>query len=300
MEEPNDGSGEQREVSGPSSQDKPATSVVGGQPAENTDDKINVQQSSVSQTQAAAEGVIDDTFAYMRAQNVTINDAQPIPGEPAKIDITAASIEPAAVRHLGGTFTPASKTDDSMGAQETISTPAPDLAPNVLAIDNPHPVAPQIHKGIPSTVVVILLMIVGAAIGFVGSAASGYSFREAEVKTVTQSVPAEAKELVLPEDATLLNACVPGRGKQYIQQAKAPTGPVYNVHNDKIVGLEYKLNQKQLQTNKPYLNLMLEEVAYDHAEVNFIPKGDTSLTEPYYRVNVFTVSADQIAKITCE
>jgi hypothetical protein len=324
MDEPNEGGGERRSASDPHSQDisvtdaendhqiiadaaenestpttvqdKPASdSVLPDGPVK----KIETPQPAAARAQVAPEGVIDDTFAYMRAQNVTIKDALPKPGEPAKIDISAASAEPAPVLHLGGTFTPASKSSDSAEVPETITTPAPDLAPSALAIDNPHPVAPQIHKGVPSAVVVFILVLLGAAAGFAGAAASGYSFREPQVKTVTNTVTAEPKEITVPEGVTLLNECTPGRGKQYTQQAKAPIGPIYNVHEDKVIGLEYRLSQKQMQANKDYLNLLLEGISYDHVDIGFVAKGDASFAEPHYRLSIFAVSSEETAKITC-
>lgn len=325
MDEPNEGGGEQRSASDPQSQDISATDAVNDHraiadttenelaPATDHDKpasdsvppdepikKIEAPRPAIARAQVAPEGVIDDTFAYMRAQNVTIKDAQPKPGEPAKIDISAASAEPAAVLHLGGTFTPASKSSDNTQAPETITSPVPDLAPSVLAIDNPHPVAPQIHKGVPSAFVVFMLVLLGVAAGFAGAAVSGYSFREPEVKTVTNTITAEPKEITVPEGVTLLNECTPGRGKQYIQQAKVPVGPIYNVYGNKVIGLEYRLSQKQMQANKDYLNLLLEGVSYDHVDMRFVAKGDASFAEPYYRLGIFTVSSEETAKITCQ
>ena len=268
-------SGEAKEEATPeSSTDKPNFSV----PESNDDSSSDAAPSGTSESSGP----------------VTDSGSTPEPvvssNEPPKIDVAAAEAESAAtpsVPESSGSTT--ASTSDASGV----------TAPSSLAIDNPHPTSPGVKHGLPVLVVAVIAAILGLGGGFAVAAASGVSFKKQAAQTV-EAPKVVAKELKVPDDATVISECAKGRGKQYVRPKDIPQGPVYNVFNGKVIGIEYMLSQKDMLANKDYLNLLLEGVAYDHMNVGLLSKGHSGYPEPHYHIDVFTVSNEEASKITCQ
>lgn len=221
------------------------------------------------------------------------SEAEPVSksNEPAKIDVAAAEAEPAAA--------PSVPVSTSTGSANVVDSPSQSTTTS-LAIDNPHPTSPVAKHGLPMLVVAAIAAVVGLSGGFGLAAASGFTFKKQTAQQIAQTPEVIAKELKFPDDATVISECAKGRGKQYVRPKDIPQGPVYNVFNGKVIGIEYMLGQKDVLANKDYLNLLLEGVTYDHLNVGLLSKGHSGYPEPHYHIDVFTVSHEEASKITCQ
>lgn len=146
-------------------------------------------------------------------------------------------------------------------------------------------------------------LILGLVIGFGAAAATGTSLLEEKTSNNSNSAPAvsdTAKELQIPEGATVISECAAGRGKQYILPKDIPMGPVYNVYDGKVTSVEYMLSQEEVLASKDFLDLPLENVKYDHINIGLLSKGHSGYPDPHYHVDVFTITNEEASKITCE
>lgn len=143
-----------------------------------------------------------------------------------------------------------------------------------------------------------LMLLIGLGAGF-GVAQLAASKAEKPVALPAPQQTAD-KQLAVPEGATVIAECAKGRGKQYVLPENIPQGPVYNVYNGKVIGIEYMLGQQDVLNNKDYLNLPLRGVKYDHINIGLLSKGHSGYPDPHYHVDVFTISHEEAAKITCQ
>lgn len=201
----------------------------------------------------------------------------------------------------------------------TPNTETPDTAPDVreapvvttpevipAAVESPveqtkpaeQPKPPKPSK-LPMIVLAAVTLVLGLGLGF--SVAS--LLQPKETKTASQ-LPAPQqtaeKKLTVPEGATVIAECAKGRGKQYVLPKDIPQGPVYNVYDGKVIGVEYMLGQQDVLSSKDYLNLPLQGVKYDHINIGLLSKGHSGYPDPHYHVDIFTISHEEAAKITCQ
>jgi hypothetical protein len=116
-----------------------------------------------------------------------------------------------------------------------------------------------------------------------------------------QPTAARAKKLEIPRDATAIADCAVGRGKQYVLPKDIPTGPVYNVWNNEVIGLEFMVGRDELLTqNKSFVDLPLGGAIYDHINIGLLSQGHSGFTQPHYHVDLFTISNEEAQKITCK
>jgi hypothetical protein len=159
-----------------------------------------------------------------------------------------------------------------------------------------HPV-PSRRKYVRWALVVLITLI---ALGAVGAAAFqvGNSQGYARGKKAMPQTSSAATPLKVPSDATIVSQCTPGEGTQYISPKDIPMGPIYNVWQNKVIGLEYMLPESDIAKDKG-LNLPAMVKQYDHVDVMYEAKGHAGLKEPHYHVVVSNISYDQEKKITC-
>jgi hypothetical protein len=224
--------------------------------------------------------------------------SEPVSSVAPSVDEPVKAEEPA----VEAAATPSTAEPSAASGFGTVSsqadTPGPEPSqpgPSALAIDNPHPMQPVAKHGLPVLVIAIICVLLGGGGGFVAAA----MLKKEAPKASQQAPVAVVKELKVPADATVINECAKGRGKQYVLPKDIPQGPVYNVYNGKVIGIEFMLSQKDVLANKDYLNLLLEGVTYDHLNVGLLSKGHSGYPEPHYHVDVFTISHDEASKITC-
>ncbi|MGF7229277.1 MAG: hypothetical protein ACQR33_04820 [Candidatus Saccharibacteria bacterium] len=113
-----------------------------------------------------------------------------------------------------------------------------------------------------------------------------------------QTVSMTAAELKVPEHATMVAQCAEGEGTQYVLPSNIPQGPIYNVWNNKVTGIEFMLGQSKIASSKT-LDLALMNQKYDHIDVMYEAAGHAGFTEPHYHVVLSMIPYAQEQKITC-
>lgn len=144
------------------------------------------------------------------------------------------------------------------------------------------------------------LCIIVIPVFFVGGYLLGNTQGYASGKKAGQASMATNTELKVPAGATIVSQCEPGEGTQYIMPKDIPNGPVYNVWQNKVIGLEYMVGRDELVTDgKSYTNLPMMGVKYDHLNIGFVSHGHAGFPSPHYHIQLYTVPASQEAQITC-
>jgi hypothetical protein len=183
-----------------------------------------------------------------------------------------------------------SVTESTPSTTEHIA-PSPVTPPSLTAPEKP--VKAKKSKLKMLIVIVIFILLLGGA-----SAASFYEGKH----SVKIPVAAGPKPIVLPPQAIVTAACVPGRGKQYIIPKDIPNGPIYDVVNNKVIAIEYVIGVRALLSNpnefSTTLLLLSKNYPVDHfTVVPVAPQpGDT---DTYIHLIMFIVSKTEANSITC-
>jgi hypothetical protein len=147
-------------------------------------------------------------------------------------------------------------------------------------------------------VVVVVIIVAGLCTG-------AFFLGKHHEKVIVRS-PAP-QPINLPPQATVLTACVPGRGKQYIIPKDIPTGPIYDVENSKVIAVEYNLNIAQLLENSDTFSNAILDITrqYQVNHFSLVPAttSATSASNPSALTNfhliMFMVSKSVSNAITC-
>lgn len=115
----------------------------------------------------------------------------------------------------------------------------------------------------------------------------------------TIDTPKKSEELTLPIDTQKIDDCVDQEGALYIRPQDLPIGPVYMVHNNKVVGLEYMVPKDSIEANKAMNSLSSKGITVDHVDIAPVPTGHAGLTVPHYHINLYTVDRNTQMGITC-
>lgn len=183
------------------------------------------------------------------------------------------------------------------------STPAPFLAPVPAPMDEvtaalppstpslpPSPTPPKKYTKLLASlggIIAVIALAVGAGMWFGGG------------PNEPQDQP-RASSVTLPKEATVTAECVAGRGKQYILPKDIPIGPIYDVHQGKVIAVEYLAGQKELsEQSEMFANLALPQAEFDHLAI--VPtEPHAGLDETHFHVIGYMIPASEVKKITCD
>ncbi|GAC1392307.1 MAG: hypothetical protein NVSMB46_07830 [Candidatus Saccharimonadales bacterium] len=182
----------------------------------------------------------------------------------------------------------------------TESTPIKESVPDNPPVNQPSLAAvPSAKRGnkVLSILIGILLLLIGLGAGY---GIGHYVLKQKDEHALSAPAVNADKQLILPTDAVLVSECAKGRGKQYALPSDIPHGPVYNVLNDKVIGIEYMIGKDELIGGKSFLNLPLQNIKYDHVNIGLLSTGHAGYPQPHYHVDIFNISNDIASKITCE
>ncbi len=103
----------------------------------------------------------------------------------------------------------------------------------------------------------------------------------------------------LPKDVIQVSPTVPAMGEHWANPATLPLGPIYCVHNGKIVCLEFMISQEDFAAGKSWPVLAGKEglVPVNHTSIGFEPQGHEGFTVPHYDIHMFFISPEEVAKI---
>lgn len=178
-------------------------------------------------------------------------------------------------------------------------SPAPAPAASVSPASQPDKTS---HKA--SALVWPLVAVVALIIGLVGGYYAGHK-TSAAPKTAS-STSAMVTTLKVPDGANVISQCTPGLGTQYVLPKDIPAGPIYDVYQGKVIGLEFMTlatDQKVAGTpagiSTSASDLPLFGMKYDHLQQMLMPEGHAGLPVPHMMTDVLMVPTSVTSKITC-
>jgi hypothetical protein len=147
------------------------------------------------------------------------------------------------------------------------------------------------------TVAIILCFLLSCTSVGVGGYWLGRYYAHDRTSRVANAPTPPALEL--PKGATMIAKCAPGRGTQYILPKDIPGGPVYNVWQGKVIGLEYMFGQDELLSGKDYRDLPLMNRPYEFANIGLLSQGHSGFESPHYHMDLYTISPEEAKKVKC-
>jgi hypothetical protein len=104
---------------------------------------------------------------------------------------------------------------------------------------------------------------------------------------------------ILADDIVQVSPTIPGMGEHWANPATLPLGPIYCVHEGKIVCLEFMMAQEEFTAGKswPALSGMEGLPAVNHVSIGFEPEGHEGFTVPHYDVHLYFLSPEEMAKV---
>ena len=165
--------------------------------------------------------------------------------------------------------------------------------------------APQTNKsGIKTALISVLIIALLAGSSF-GAFLYGKQTGEQTANKANDKKNAEAaapKRIDLPKETIVLNECVVGRGKQYIETKNIPVGPIYDVQKSEVIAIEYSLGVNGLLKNPDQFSKTLLALTTDNPVDHFdivLQKPKAGDTDQMISLIMFVVSKEEAAKITC-
>lgn len=103
----------------------------------------------------------------------------------------------------------------------------------------------------------------------------------------------------LPEGVVQVSPVVPGMGEHWANPADLPLGPIYCVHEGKIVCLEFMISQEDFAAGKSWPALTGTDglPPVDHTNIGFEPHGHEGYEIPHYDIHLYFLSPEEMATI---
>lgn len=103
---------------------------------------------------------------------------------------------------------------------------------------------------------------------------------------------------ILPEGTIQLTPDIPQMGEHWAKPSELPTGPIYGVHNGKLVFFELMLAQ-DLKKNVHDIPGSTVPVPsrFDHEDIDWNPEGHEGFKEPHYDVHFYYITREEQDKI---
>lgn len=104
---------------------------------------------------------------------------------------------------------------------------------------------------------------------------------------------------ILPKDAVQLSPSVPLMGEHWGNPANMPPGPIYCVHDGKVVCIEYMISQEDFVKGKswPALKGLTNLPSISHIDIGFNPNGHHGYEIPHCDMHLFFISPEEKALI---
>ncbi len=154
---------------------------------------------------------------------------------------------------------------------------------------------PPHHSSSIIYIIALLFLITGIVAGYILSIISPTK----QSGSINTNTAVDTKELSLPPDAVRIQACSDHRGALYVRPQDVPAGPIYMVHNGKIMGLEFMLDQGELSSGKAFKYLSALGMKVDHVNTGLLPHGHAGYAESHYHIDLYTVQKSVEDTITC-
>lgn len=153
---------------------------------------------------------------------------------------------------------------------------------NGKAVTYDWPPAPHIHDNTVYAPVRVLAELVGGTVTWDG---------EKQVAAISFPGQTPAQKLGLPAGYTRISPTVPAMGEHWANPLQLPFGPIYLVHDGKIIGWEVMPTQADLAAGKSWENVNLLKLGpVDHVDFTFMPRGHEGLEVPHYDIHAYLIS----------
>ncbi len=129
----------------------------------------------------------------------------------------------------------------------------------------------------------------------------------ASILVVAGCAPA-APKMELPEGLMAEGGVIPGMGEHWFDPAQMPLGPIYLVHDEEVIGIEYMWTEDMMQEVSIPTPAGPEEfkalvplpvgVVVDHVEVSFMPHGHEGFEMPHSDMHMYFITQAEVAAIT--
>ncbi len=111
----------------------------------------------------------------------------------------------------------------------------------------------------------------------------------------------------LPEGVQKLSELIPGMGEHWADPKTMPIGPIYLVHEGKVVGMEYMFTpelMEEVSVDTPDGKLTFSQLSdlhvgknVNHINVEFLPKGHAGFEDPHFDVHLYFVTPEERHKL---
>lgn len=112
-----------------------------------------------------------------------------------------------------------------------------------------------------------------------------------------------APKIELPADVQKLSELVPGMGEHWANPENLPWGPLYLVHDEEVIGVEYAFTADMMEeitltthegeeTFKQWGPLPVGAYV-NHIEIEFMPQGHEGFEAPHYDVHLYFISVEE-------
>lgn len=118
--------------------------------------------------------------------------------------------------------------------------------------------------------------------------------------------PAHAADKAMLPDATILPAnivqvspSIPAMGEHWADPVTLPLGPIYCVHEGKIICLEFMMSQEDFAAGKswPQVGGPANLPSIDHIRIGFQEHGHEGFEPPHYDMHIYFISPEEVAQI---
>lgn len=107
-----------------------------------------------------------------------------------------------------------------------------------------------------------------------------------------------------PPGVVQISPCVPHMGDHWANPKDLPLGPIYTVHQGRLISIEYMPAQADFAAGKSWEDLTFrywgQPLQIEHANVDFMPQGHEGYEVPHYDMHFHVVTHAEEREITCQ
>jgi hypothetical protein len=93
-------------------------------------------------------------------------------------------------------------------------------------------------------------------------------------------------------------------GEHWANPADLPTGPIYTVHQGRLIAIEYVLTQADVAAGRHWHDLTFrywsQPLPIEHADIDFLPQGHEGFEVPHYNLHFYIIGHAEDREITCQ
>lgn len=142
-----------------------------------------------------------------------------------------------------------------------------------------------------------ICLLLGLGIGYLLSS----GVQPKNTTTPNNSALLQPAALKLPSDVSLVQSCADKKGSLYAKASDLPVGPIYMVHDSKVIGIEYMLDKNQLTAaGKNFTNLAGDKIQVNHVNIGTLSTGHEGAKSAHYHVDLYAIESSVAEGIKCD